>query len=54
MKGDLESTFLKNNKKLKRSLNQDIEFMNLNGEKKKLKGRALMLIRNVFNIMTKP
>ncbi len=54
MKGDLESTFLKNNKKLKRSLNQDIEFMNLNGEKKKLKGRALMLIRNVGHLMTTP
>ena len=52
MKGDLNSQFVKNNKKIKRSLNNDIEFVDTKGNKKILKGKSLMLIRNVGHLMT--
>ena len=52
MKGDLKSQFLKKGKKVNRSLNTDIEYDSLNGGKKILKGRSLMLIRNVGHLMT--
>ena len=54
MKGDLESTFTKNEKKIKRVLNANITIKTLNGENKILKGRSLMLIRNVGHLMTTP
>ena len=54
MKGDLESTFTKNEKKIKRVLNENITIKTLNGENKILKGRSLMLIRNVGHLMTTP
>ena len=54
MKGNLESTFTKNNKKITRVLNQDIKIKTLNGEDKILKGRSLMLVRNVGHLMTTP
>ena len=54
MKGNLESTFTKNNKKITRVLNQDIKIKTLNGEDKTLKGRSLMLVRNVGHLMTTP
>jgi malate synthase len=54
MKGDLKVEFKKNGKNIKRILNQDIEFTTLNGSKKFLKGRSLMLIRNVGHLMTTP
>ena len=54
MKGNLSSTFSKNNNMLERKLNEDIDIININGEQKKLKGRSLMLIRNVGHLMTNP
>ena len=54
MKGNLSSTFSKNNNMLERKLNEDIGIININGEQKKLKGRSLMLIRNVGHLMTNP
>ena len=54
MKGDLESTFTKNEKKIKRVLNENITIKTLSGENKILKGRSLMLIRNVGLLMTTP
>ena len=54
MKGNLESEFIKNKQTVKRSLNNDIELTNLSNEKYDLKGRALMLIRNVGHLMTTP
>ena len=54
MKGNLSSTFFKNNNMLERKLNEDIDIININAEQKKLKGRSLMLIRNVGHLMTNP
>ena len=54
MKGDLEAKFLKNSQKINRSLNKDIELININEENFTLKGRSLMLIRNVGHLMTNP
>ena len=52
MKGDLKSTFKRNNKTIHRVLNQDIDIQTLDGRKKILKGRSLMLVRNVGHLMT--
>ena len=54
MKGNLKAEFTKNKNKIIRILNQDIELITLNGDKKILKGRSLMLIRNVGHLMTTP
>ena len=54
MKGDLETEFTKNNNSLKRRLNSDISIFNKVDEKINLKGRSLMLIRNVGHLMTNP
>ena len=54
MKGDLKSEFLKNKKLVNRTLNKDIEYVSLSGERKFLKSRSLMLIRNVGHLMTTP
>ena len=54
MNGSLKSEFLKNSKKITRSLNEDIEIVSLNNEKIYLKARSLMLIRNVGHLMTNP
>jgi len=54
MKGDLETTFIKNGKKTKRSLNTDIKIQSLSGEKIVLKGRSLMLVRNVGLLIQTP
>jgi len=53
-KGNLEVTFKKNNKIIKRILKKDIEFTSVNGENKILKGRSLMLVRIVGHLMTTP
>ncbi len=52
MKGNLETKFIKNDKKINRSLNEDIEIKTVDGNTKILKGRSLMLIRNVGHLMT--
>mgnify|MGYP006155009631 FL=1 len=51
MRGNLNSTFIKNNNKIKRTLNSDLEFLDPLGKKFNLKGRALILIRNVGHLM---
>ncbi len=52
MKGDLSSKFSKNGKVINRKLNNNIEFNSIDGNRKVLRGRSLMLIRNVGHLMT--
>ncbi len=54
MKGDLNTEFNKENNIIKRKLNADISYVDKSGVKKVLKGRSLMLIRNVGHLMTNP
>ena len=54
MKGNLKSIFEKNGKELERKLNPDRSYTSLNGEKSKLHGRSLLLVRNVGHLMTNP
>ena len=54
IKGNLESNFLKNNENIKRVLNKDVSFTGIDQKEKILKGRSLMLIRNVGHLMTTP
>ena len=53
-KGNLEAEFNKENKIFKRVLNKDISITSVLGGEKILKGRSLMLIRNVGHLMTTP
>ncbi|OJF98429.1 malate synthase G [Pararhizobium antarcticum] len=54
MKGDLAEEVSKGGKTFTRRLNPDPEFTGPNGETLSLKGRALMLVRNVGHLMTNP
>ena len=54
MKGTLNSEFEKKGKKYLRKLNPDRSYISTSGEKKKLHGRSLLLIRNVGHLMTNP
>ncbi len=54
MKGDLKSTFTKNNNTIERLLNKDIDAIDKYGKEIIIKGRSLMLIRNVGHLMTNP
>ncbi|WP_108258880.1 malate synthase G [Mangrovicoccus ximenensis] len=54
MKGDLTEEVTKNGKTFTRSLAHDISYTTANGEAKILKGRSLMLVRNVGHLMTTP
>ncbi len=54
MKGNLTTTFTKGEKKVERKLSEDLPFTKKNGARSMLKGRSLMLIRNVGHLMTNP
>jgi malate synthase len=54
MRGTLVEEIEKNGQTFSRKLNQDIHFNSLQGEKKRLHGRSLMLLRNVGHLMTNP
>ena len=54
MKGNLQTEMEKKGKKFIRKLNPDREYTTPDGSKIKLRGRALMLNRNVGHLMTNP
>jgi malate synthase len=55
MKGDLAETFEKGGRSLTRKLNPDLTFAAPDGDSEiSVKGRALMLVRNVGHLMTNP
>ena len=54
MKGDLEDTFQKGGQTVTRRLNPDRSYIAPEGGEVTVKGRALMLVRNVGHLMTNP
>ncbi len=54
MKGDLTEEVSKSGKTFTRRLAADLDFTNVNGAEARLKGRSLMLVRNVGHLMTNP
>ena len=54
MKGDLKIEFKKKGKRLLRKLDLDRNYISSKGKKFKLRGRALLLNRNVGHLMTSP
>lgn len=54
MKGDLAESVSKNGKTFTRTMNGDREYVGLNGETIRLKGRSMLFIRNVGHLMTNP
>ena len=54
MNGSLQDTFEKGGKTIIRKLNNDTDYVTANGESASLRGRALMLVRNVGHLMTNP
>ncbi len=54
MRGDLRETFKKGGQMMTREMAPDIDFTTLAGQAGRLKGRALMLVRNVGHLMTNP
>ena len=55
MKGDLKDTFEKGGQQVTRALNPDLSFTTPDGKSEvTVKGRALMLVRNVGHLMTNP
>ena len=54
MKGDLEETFEKGGRQMTRRMNPDRVYKTPGGEELRLKGRSLMLVRNVGHLMSNP
>ena len=54
MKGDLTHEMQKGGKRFVRRLAEDVPYTDTNGQPARLKGRALMLVRNVGHLMTTP
>ncbi|MEP3675664.1 malate synthase G [Sulfitobacter sp.] len=54
MRGDLQETFEKGGAQMTRKLNGDHDYTAADGGALTLKGRALMLVRNVGHLMTNP
>ncbi|WP_372886653.1 malate synthase G [Shimia sp.] len=54
MKGDLETEVDKGGQRFTRVLNPDLDYVAPDGGALRLKGRALMLVRNVGHLMTSP
>ena len=54
MCGTLTAEFNKNGKTITRALNADKHYIAADGSKSTLRGRALMLVRNVGHLMTNP
>ncbi len=52
MKGSLQNSFVKSGKIYVRKLNPDRKYISPNGEELRLKGRSLLLCRNVGHLMT--
>jgi len=54
MQGDLEESFEKGGAMMTRALSPDLDYLTPDGQPMQVKGRALMLVRNVGHLMTNP
>jgi malate synthase len=54
MRGDLTASFAKGGRTLERALEPDREWTDSDGERRTLRGRSLLFVRNVGHLMTNP
>ncbi|MBL3575353.1 malate synthase G [Rhodovulum sulfidophilum] len=54
MRGELSTDFVKGGERVTRALSPDLDFVSPDGTPCTVKGRALMLVRNVGHLMTNP
>ena len=54
MKGDLKESFFKSGEEMTRTLNEDRNYSDKNGQEITLPGRSVLLVRNVGHLMTNP